>query len=160
MGPKLLNEHRAVLKKTWSDWDHKLIRKVFTEVINQREVGSFSQRLLYDRTQSRPLLAIRQNAGLRHFCIGFSDPEDSSTSFTQSVKIKLDTDSLVLGLIFKTIILGDAVVWTNQQLSVSVRAAVPLTSTRCCCDQTLTVLKWMRKPPTSLNIKFSSRQIH
>ncbi len=39
-------------------------------------------------------------------------------------------------------------VWSSPVSSL--RAAVPFTSTRCCCDQTLIVLKWMRKPPTSL----------
>ncbi len=50
---------------------------MFTEVINQAGIGSFSPKLLYLQTSScnlwsRSLLAIRKNASLRHFCIGFT----------------------------------------------------------------------------------------
>jgi len=48
---------------------------IFTEGINQREVESFSDRLLYNQTYfynlSRPLMANRKNASSRRFSFGF-----------------------------------------------------------------------------------------
>ena len=60
-----------------SDWDHKLMFTIFTEVINQVRSRVISHRLLYNQTsfcnqRSRPLLSIRKNASLRHIRIGFT----------------------------------------------------------------------------------------
>lgn len=51
------------------DLHHKLIKKLFTEIINKVRISV----IFFDyNLWIRPLLAIRKNAGLRHFRIGFT----------------------------------------------------------------------------------------
>lgn len=55
-----------------SDWDHKLFRKMFTELKKLSEKLSNLPIDFYTRRRIRPLLAIRSNAAFNDVCICFT----------------------------------------------------------------------------------------